>query len=66
MKKTCRTECVEMRGIDPFSYEEGKILRDGVSCAIIGKTNVGKSSLLNVLLNEDRAIVTAIPGPQGM
>jgi tRNA modification GTPase len=44
------------------SYEEGRIFRDGVSCAIIGKTNVGKSSLLNVLLNEDRAIVTAIPG----
>ena len=44
------------------SYEEGKIFRDGVSCAIIGKTNVGKSSLLNVLLNEDRAIVTSVPG----
>ena len=44
------------------SYEEGRIYRDGVSCAIIGKTNVGKSSLLNVLLNEDRAIVTEIPG----
>ena len=44
------------------TYEEGKIFREGVSCAIIGKTNVGKSSLLNVLLNEDRAIVTSIPG----
>jgi tRNA modification GTPase len=44
------------------TYEEGKIFREGVSCAIIGKTNVGKSSLLNVLLNEDRAIVTPIPG----
>jgi len=48
------------------SYEEGKIFRDGVSCAIVGKTNVGKSSLLNVLLNEERAIVTAIPGQRGM
>jgi tRNA modification GTPase len=44
------------------SYEEGKIFREGISCAIIGKTNVGKSSLLNVLLKEDRAIVTPIPG----
>ena len=43
-------------------YEEGRIFREGVSCAIVGKTNVGKSSLLNVLLKEDRAIVTPIPG----
>jgi len=44
------------------SYEEGKMFREGISCAIVGKTNVGKSSLLNVLLKEDRAIVTPIPG----
>jgi tRNA modification GTPase len=44
------------------SYESGRIFREGISCAIIGKTNVGKSSLLNVLLKEDRAIVTPIPG----
>jgi len=44
------------------SYEEGKIFREGISCAIAGKTNVGKSSLLNVLLKEERAIVTPIPG----
>ena len=44
------------------SYEEGKIYRDGVSVGIVGKTNVGKSSLLNVLLRENRAIVTPIPG----
>ena len=44
------------------SYEEGRIFREGISCAIIGKTNVGKSSLLNVLLKEDRAIVTPVPG----
>jgi tRNA modification GTPase len=44
------------------SYEEGKIFRDGISCAIIGKTNVGKSSLLNILLKEERAIVTPIAG----
>lgn len=44
------------------SYEEGKIFREGISCAIVGKTNVGKSSLLNILLREERAIVTPIPG----
>jgi tRNA modification GTPase len=44
------------------SYNEGRVFREGISCAIVGKTNVGKSSLLNVLLKEDRAIVTPIPG----
>jgi tRNA modification GTPase len=44
------------------TYEEGRIFREGISCAIIGKTNVGKSSLLNVLLKQERAIVTPIPG----
>ena len=44
------------------SYEEGRVFREGVSCAIVGTTNVGKSSLLNVLLKEDRAIVTPVPG----
>ena len=44
------------------SFDEGRILRDGVSVLIIGKPNVGKSSLLNRLLNENRAIVTHLPG----
>ena len=44
------------------SYEEGRVFREGIQCAIIGKTNVGKSSLLNILLKEERAIVTPIPG----
>lgn len=40
----------------------GRILRDGLNVAIIGKPNVGKSSLMNCLLREARAIVTEIPG----
>lgn len=42
--------------------ESGKIFREGISVVIIGAPNVGKSSLLNTLLQEERALVTAIPG----
>lgn len=42
--------------------EEGRIIKEGLRTAIVGRPNAGKSSLLNALLQEDRAIVTDIPG----
>ncbi len=44
------------------SFKLGNVIRQGVTVAIIGKPNAGKSTLLNVLLKEDRAIVSDIPG----
>lgn len=44
------------------TYDTGKVIKNGIYTAIVGKPNVGKSSLLNLLLKEDRAIVSPIPG----
>lgn len=44
------------------SFDYGNAIKDGIPVAIIGKPNVGKSTLLNALLNEDRAIISATPG----
>lgn len=44
------------------SFELGNVIKSGIPVAIVGKPNAGKSTLLNVLLNDDRAIVSDIPG----
>ncbi|NLM45750.1 MAG: tRNA uridine-5-carboxymethylaminomethyl(34) synthesis GTPase MnmE [Firmicutes bacterium] len=54
--------CLEQTEMLLATATQGRILREGLKTAIIGLPNVGKSSLLNALLREQRAIVTAIPG----
>jgi tRNA modification GTPase len=61
VEKTLSTAGKEI-GLLMESFETGKIYRDGVFTVIVGKPNVGKSSILNAFLRFDRAIVTPIPG----
>lgn len=59
--KRCRALSDEMRKMIEGSVR-GRVLREGVRTAIVGRPNVGKSSLMNALLGQDRVIVTCVPG----
>jgi tRNA modification GTPase len=61
LTRIVREACAVVRKLEATA-QEGRILREGAHVVIIGRPNVGKSSLLNRLLREERAIVTATPG----
>ena len=57
-----RTRCIASVAALIASFAYGKLVHEGFTLAIVGRPNVGKSSLFNRLLEQDRAIVTEIPG----
>ena len=60
--KSCFQNVMEKLGRLISSFSKGEILREGALVVLVGKPNVGKSSLLNALLDRDRALVSEIPG----
>lgn len=61
LKETVEDVIREMQALIK-SFDMGKILNEGINCCIVGRPNVGKSSVFNAMIGEEKAIVTNIPG----
>jgi tRNA modification GTPase len=67
MDTTTATVEIKTKALKPLQsliqhYQDGNVLRDGLKVAVVGRPNVGKSSLMNCLVQKERAIVTTMPG----